>query len=326
MLLQIDGSPHTWLEDRGPRLTLVGAIDDATGTVPSALFREQEDTQGYLLLLEGILKGKGVPVALYSDRHSIFVRSTRDAETLEEQLAGRRQPTQFGDVLDRLGIRLVLAQSPQAKGRVERLWGTLQSRLVSELRLAGARTIQEANRVLRDFLPRFNAHFGVPPAEAHTAYRPATGIDLAGTVCFHYRRKVAKDNTLVWRDRVLQVPPGNDRSSYAKAVVEVQERLDGQVVVLYKGTPLLTQAAPVNAAKLRSLWNRGLDLNDELGGQVGLRGGAILEGWQAQGTSGRAGGLAAEDRHVPVAKSKAHKPKAGHPWLGLPPLTKSVSS
>jgi hypothetical protein len=127
MLLQIDGSRHDWLQGRGPYLTLVGAIDDATGTVPYALFREQEDAQGYFLLLQGIVGTKGIPLALYSDRHGIFQVNLKQPENLEEQLAGERQPTQVGRALKELGIQSILALSPQAKGRIERLWGTFQS-------------------------------------------------------------------------------------------------------------------------------------------------------------------------------------------------------
>ena len=155
MLLQIDGSRHDWLEGRGPRLTLIGAVDDATGTVPFALFREQEDAHGYLLMLKEIIERRGVPMALYSDRHSIFQRSPQEVESRDEQLQGRREPTQFARALEELGIKLILAHTPQAKGRVERAWDTFQDRLVSEMRLAGAATIEEANRMLGDFLPRY---------------------------------------------------------------------------------------------------------------------------------------------------------------------------
>jgi len=221
MLLQVDGSRHDWLEGRGPYLTLVGAIDDATGTVPAALFREQEDAQGYLLLLGETIRGKGIPLALYSDRHGIFQVNPKQPESLEEQLAGERQPTQVGRALRELGVHLILAHSPQAKGRVERLWGTFQDRLGVELRLAGACTLEETNGVLRDFLPRFNTQFGVPPAQPGSAYRPPEpGICLEGVLCFKYQRTVAKDNTVRFGGHTLQLLPGSDRLSYAHARVE----------------------------------------------------------------------------------------------------------
>lgn len=323
MLLQIDSSPHAWLEDRGPRLTLIGAIDDATGTVPYALFREQEDTQGYLLLLRGVLQTKGIPMALYSDRHSIFYPTAGEPETLEEQLAGERRPTQFGQALKALGIQLVLAHSPQAKGRVERLWGTLQDRLVSELRLAGAATREEANQVLHRFLPDFNQRFGVPPLQGGSAYSPAQGIDLDATLCFKYYRTVAADNTLRWRDQVLQLLPGKDRSSYARVRVEVQERLDDRVVILHQGVPLATKEASAAPATLRALKRGRLPSPKQLESRVSTLSPAPQG---AQGRGGDGGGLAHEDRPDAIgAESKAHKPSPHHPWKkGL--LTKSLSN
>jgi hypothetical protein len=136
MLLQIDGSRHDWLEGRGPDLSLVGGLDDATGLVPWATFRDQEDAQGYFELLRAVVRRHGIPLAIYSDRHGIFFKTKEKELTLEEALAGRRQPTQFGRLLEELGVELILARSPQAKGRVERLWGTFQDRLASEVRLA----------------------------------------------------------------------------------------------------------------------------------------------------------------------------------------------
>ena len=152
-MLQVDGSRHDWLQGRGPWLTLIGGIDDATGTVPYGCFREQEDSYGYMLLLQGVIQRKGIPLTLYSDRQT--------------------PRTQVGRALDELGIRLVLAHSPQAKGRIERLWGTFQDRLLMELRLAGAGTMEEANAVLADFLPRFNSRFGVPAAQPRCRAGPA---------------------------------------------------------------------------------------------------------------------------------------------------------
>ena len=252
MLLQVDGSRHDWLQGRGPYLTLVGAIDDATGTVPHALFREQEDAHGYLLLLQGIIRTKGIPLALYSDRHSIFSVNLKQAESMEEQLAGARPATQLGRALQELGIQSILAHSPQAKGRIERLWGTFQDRLVAELRLAGAATLEEANRVLWDFLPRYNARFAVPPSQPGSAYRPAGRLDLAGVLCFKHQRTVAKDNTVKLGGHTLQLLPGPQRCSYARARVEVQERLDGSLAVCFQGNLIATRPAPPHAVTLRA--------------------------------------------------------------------------
>ena len=253
MLLQIDGSRHDWLEGRGPYLTLVGAADDATGTVPFALFRRQEDAQGYMLMLRETIEHHGVPLALYSDRHGIFQRSPKEPESLAEQLRGRRDHTQFSRALEELDIGLILAHTPQAKGRIERVWGTFQDRLVSELRLAGATTIDQANNVLWDFLPRFNRQFGVPAAEPGSAYRqPPDGLCLDAVLCFKYIRTVANDNTVRFNGHTLQLMSNEHRASYARATVEVQERLDGTIVVVHQGRTLATEPAPHGPVEIRA--------------------------------------------------------------------------
>ena len=253
MLLQIDGSRHDWLEGRGPYLTLVGAVDDATGKVSFALFREQEDAHGYLLMLREIIDHHGVPLALYSDRHGIFQRSPKEPESLDEQLRGRRDPTQFGRALEELDIRLIMAHTPQAKGRIERAWGTFQDRLVSELRLTGASTIEQANKVLWDFIPRYNERFAVAPAQPGSAYRPLpAGVSLDETLCFKYLRTVANDNTVQFDSAAIQLLSDDHRASYARATVEVQERLDGSIVVTYHGRTLAAKPAPPEPVTLRA--------------------------------------------------------------------------
>jgi Integrase core domain. len=253
MLLQIDGSNHDWLEGRGPYLTLIGAIDDATGEVPYGLFREQEDTQGYSLLLRQIVASRGIPMALYRDRHGIFERSKREPESLAEQLEGKRKPTQFGRIMEELDITSIPARSPQAKGRIERLWGTFQDRLVSELRLAGAKTLEEANQVLWDFLPRYNQRFAVPAAQAGSAYRqPEEGFIPDKVFCFKYYRTVGSDNVVRFGGHRLQIMPTNGRLSYARARVEVHEKLDGSLAVYYQEDCLATKPAPPEAPVLRA--------------------------------------------------------------------------
>ncbi len=255
LLLQIDASRHRWLGDRGPHLTLVAAVDDATGTVPAALFRDREDSQGYFLLLERVVRGQGIPTALYHDGHGIFVRSKgrdRHRLTIAEQLTGQSAPTQFGRLLKELGVGAITAKSPQAKGRVERLWNTFQDRLVSELRLAGAASMAEADRVLADFLPRFNARFGVPPARPGSAYRPVpTGLRFEQLFCFKYRRSVAADNTVRVGVHRIQLLPDRYRVSYAKAKVELQVRMDGAIAVYHEGRLVTSEPAPAEAPVLR---------------------------------------------------------------------------
>ena len=147
MLVQIDGSQHPWLEDRGPKLTLLIAVDDATSTVAQAVFRTTEDTRGYLKLLEGLVRQWGIPLALYSDRHSAFKYNARQKPVPVETTH------QFARVMREMGVQQIFALSPQAKGRVERMLETFQDRLVTELRLAGASTIDEASLVLQEFCP-----------------------------------------------------------------------------------------------------------------------------------------------------------------------------
>jgi len=252
MLLQTDGSRHDWLQGRGPYLTLIGAIDDATGKVPYALFREQEDAQGYFLMVEHIVHDLGRPLALYHDRHGIFEHTPRDRLTVAERLTGKADPTQFTRLLEELEIASIAALSPQAKGRIERLWGTFQDRLVTELRLAGAATIDEANGVLWDYLPRFNERFAVPAAQEGMAYRPLLSDQRPEELfCFKYQRSVRADNTVRLGEDCLQLLAAPDRASYARCSVELQVRMDGSLAVFYEGKQIAFRPAPLEAPVLR---------------------------------------------------------------------------
>lgn len=243
MMIQMDGSHHDWLEGRGPWLTLLLAVDDATGTVPYALFREQEDTQGYFLLIEGIIRRRGVPLAIYTDRHSVF-KHTRPAFRPRGNAGSRRQ-TQFSRAMKQLGISMILARSPQGKGRVEKMAGTFQDRLVSEMRLAGVSNMNEANRLLEDFLPRFNMRFGVSPLQLESAFRRASpSLDLATILCSHHIRKVSRDNTLRYGWRTLQLLPDSRRQSYAGIRVLLREYPDGKLEVVSDGRIIDAEEAP----------------------------------------------------------------------------------
>ena len=252
-LVQIDGSPHAWLEGRGPPLVLLVALDDATGKILAALFREQEDAHGYLLLLRQLVATQDCPLALYHDRHSIFQVNPARPQTLEEQLAGQRAPTQFGRALQELEITSIAAQSPQAKGRVERLFGTLQERLVLALRVAGATTREGATALLPPFLAAYNARFAVPAADPTPCYRPFVPLRRLDEICcFKYVRTVAADNTVRLGAHTLQILPDRTRLSYVQARVEVHERLEGSLAVYYQGRCLATQEAPPDAPTLRA--------------------------------------------------------------------------
>jgi transposase len=235
MLLQVDGSPHHWFGPEQPRCTLLAAIDDATSKPVAALFRAQEDAHGYFLLLQQVLKARGMPLDLYHDRHSIFQDNAKRPWSLQEELQGRKEPTHFGRALAELGITAIAAHSPQAKGRIERLWGTLQDRLTHELRLAGVADIKAGNRFLPGFLKRYSARFAVPAAEPGIAYRPVDpNLDLGRILSFRYARVVAMDNTVRLDGRLIQIPPGPRGRSYAGAHVWVHELLDGSLGVWYQ--------------------------------------------------------------------------------------------
>jgi hypothetical protein len=223
-----DGSRHDWLEERGPRLCLMGAIDDATGELlPGAHFVEQECSAGYLRVLRDIIFFRGVPLSAYMDRHGTLKRNDRNW-TREEQLAGRQEPTQVKRALDDLGIQVIYALSPQAKGRVERLWGTLQDRLVSELRLAGAVDVRSANRVLDAYRPQHNARFAISPQISHPAWRPCPTNHTADEICaFQYIRVVQNNNTVRIGKQIIDIPKHPRRATFARAPVVVRHLLDG---------------------------------------------------------------------------------------------------
>jgi hypothetical protein len=230
-----DGSPHPWF---GPELApccLMAAMDDATGKLLAARFFPFEGSSGYLWLLKEMVKKHGIPISIYQDRHGALHRNDSHW-SLEEQLAGRQEPTQVGLALQSLGIEAIPALSPQAKGRVERLFATLQDRLMAELRLRGIQTIQEANAFLESvFLKDFNRRFAVRPRESQKAWRELPKIlDLDRIVSFRYRSVVGNDNSIRIGAMVLDVPPGPARRSYAKAQVEVRQLLNGSWRVYYQ--------------------------------------------------------------------------------------------
>jgi transposase len=232
LLVQTDASLHDWLEGRGPPLALITYIDDATNEVTGAVFREQEDAAGYMMGLWQTTEQKGLPCGLYTDRRNVFQNPKEP--TIEQQLAGKQPTSQFKRALDELDMVLIQAYSPQAKGRIERLFATLQDRLVKALREANACTLEEANRVLQDFLPRFNARFAKEAAQPGSAYRPwPADLRPSDVFCFKYSRVVANDNAISFAGHKLPIPPGPARRSYARARVEVRHHLDGRLSVHY---------------------------------------------------------------------------------------------
>ena len=200
--------------------------------------------------MQGLIRRRGIPLARYTDRHAVLKHRS------EYQPAGTT--TQFGRAFEELGTQLIFALPPQAKGRVERTAGTFQDRLITdrlitEPRLAGATTVAQAKAVLRQFLPRFNRRFGVPPKNPESVFRLLEpGQRLGQILCFKHRRRVARDNTVKFHRHTLQILPGRHRPSYAGAVVVVLEGLDGRLSLQHEGRIIASQEAPPSPASLRS--------------------------------------------------------------------------
>lgn len=226
-LLQADGSIHDWLEGRGRRLALIAYIDDATSQV-YATFREEEDAVGYLQVLQEICLAEGIPQCIYMDK--------RLASREQKPWMGK---SQFERIIKEWGIQLILAQSPQAKGRVERLFDTLQDRLVKALREAGAADLSSANTVLKTFLTHFNEHFMVTARQAGSAFVPWQKTSEADALfTFHYTRFVKNDNTISFDNHILQLPSPANRCSFAKAKVTLHQHLDGRLTVHYHNSQI----------------------------------------------------------------------------------------
>lgn len=231
-MIQLDASLHDWLEGRGPVMSLVGGIDDATNKV-WARFEVSECTWGYLRLLYNIIVSNGIPLSVYTDRHTIL-HSPKEP-TIAEQLSGHPSLTQFGRACHELGIEMIKAHSPQAKGRVERLWGTFQDRLVVEMRLAGITTREEANRFLKRFLPRYNAQFSVAPQECEAVFlKRLPRPELERILCLKETRTVRPDHTISFEGLTLQIPSSSQWASIAKQKVTVMQLRGGSMEVWYK--------------------------------------------------------------------------------------------
>jgi transposase len=232
MMVLTDASREDWLEGRGPLLTLIGYQDDATSRVLAGQFQlEHEDTVGYLRQLRATVEGYGVPLSLYRDQHGTFQRNDKNW-TLEEELAGRQTPTQFGRVLEELGIESIRALSPQGKGRIERMWKTFQDRLRSELRLGQAKSLEEANAVLEKFIEDYNRRFAVAAKEAANDFRPLSKkVNRDRLFSLKYERVVGKDHVIAFGARSIQLPAKRGKFGYAGAKVELSHQFNGQLVV-----------------------------------------------------------------------------------------------
>jgi len=233
MMLQIDGSHHPWLGENAPACVLIAAIDDATKAIVYAYFEEAETTQAYLRMFHTLAQKGRLPLSVYADCHSIFTISREP--TIEEQLDDITPKTQLGRALGELCIQYIAAHSPQAKGRVERAFRTMQDRFVSELRYAGISTIEEANQLLPALVADYNDRFATDIPDCHPLWLsiPKT-FDPDSVFCFKHSRVVKNDNTVSFAGKSLQIPQNLHRSSFAKAKVEVHQLLSGEVRIFHQ--------------------------------------------------------------------------------------------
>jgi len=248
-MVQLDGSHHDWFEGRGPKAVLMVMVDDATN-VTAARFAEEETTEAAYDVYEGWVREYGVPVSLYVDRDSIY-RCERLAN-VEEQITGKEPRTQFGRAMEQLGVELILANSPQAKGRVERRNGLLQDRLVKELRLAGISDIEAANAFLtKTFLPRLNTKFHVEPRSAVDAHHRCE-LNLKEVLCWEEKRVVARDWTVAWNARWFQIEAEHERLSLVGKKIIVRELRDGLLQLLSEGRELRWKELPARPQRPKS--------------------------------------------------------------------------
>jgi transposase len=305
-LVLIDGSPFRWYDEAQVPCTLLGAIDDASSEVLALTFRPTEDLHGYVTLLHGIVSRHGVPLALYGDRSGILVRSDPYWST-EEELAGRQSPTQFGTMLEELGVSFIAARSPQAKGRIERLWATLQDRLVSELRLHGHRTLEAAQCYLPGFMAAHNQRHACTPQHADSAFRRAPQR-LARVLACRYPRVVARDNTVSIPGRWVQIPPGPAGRSWHPARVEVREQCDGCLVVLHPRHGVIAEQPAPESFTLESRGSQRAQQRRRIAGYAGHKPAPpappASPPSQPQGIG---------------TYTNVRRPAKGHPWKGRHP-------
>ena len=228
MMLHQDGSRHAWLEGEPP-LDLIVTLDDATGAIYSAFLVEEEGTASTFRALKEVFSAHGLPMNLYTDRGAHYFRTAETAGRID-----RDHPTQVGRALKQLGVEHIGAYSPQARGRSERAFKTLQDRLPKELRLAGIATVEAANAFIRDvYLPAHNARFAVAPVEAGSAFTPIPGVDLDEILCVEEERQVMNDNCVSYRTLKLQIPESPMRPHFVKARVKVHHCPDGSYALFH---------------------------------------------------------------------------------------------
>ena len=243
-MLQLDGSHHDWFEGRGPWCVLMAYIDDATGRV-SGRFYEYEGTIPAMDSFRRYIRKYGLPMSIYLDKHTTYKSTAKP--TIEEELQGSEPMSQFERAVRELGVKVLHAHSPQAKGRIERLFGTLQDRLVKEMRIRGISTIQEANRFLQEYLPVYNKKFMVAPASKEDLHYPVPkGTALDKILCIRTERTVRNDNTIAHDKKLYQI----DESTISKKVT-VEERTDGKMLIVSQGKSLRYHQITIRPEKIK---------------------------------------------------------------------------
>jgi hypothetical protein len=239
MLLFQDGSTHRWIGALDHELDLVVTLDDATGAIYSAILVEEEGTASSFLGLVETIAAHGLFRAFYTDRGSHYFHTPKAGGKVDKS-----KPTQVGRALAQLGITHIPSYSPEARGRMERVFGTLQSRLPPELRLAEIVTVEAANRYLKEqFVPDYNARFAVPAAEEGSAFIPYAGRPLDDILCIQESRQVGRDNCVNWNGLALQIPPQRHRHHYVRATVRVHQYPDGRLAI-FDGPSCLARFDP----------------------------------------------------------------------------------
>ena len=241
-MVQMDGSHHDWFEGRGEKCVLIGYIDDAT-SIRFARFYAYEGTMPAFDSLKRYIKRYGIPKSLYLDKHTTYKSTAKP--TIEDELNNRGHLSQFERAAHQLGIEIIHANSPQAKGRAERSFKTYQDRLIKEMRLRGISTIEEANKFLKEFLPKHNKRFSVKPIKEGNLHRPLPkGIDLDAILCIKTEHPVRRDFTIVHHKKLYQIL---DKNIGRK--VTVQERINGKMYIVYKGRRLRYKAIATRPPK-----------------------------------------------------------------------------
>ena len=266
LLVQMDSSEHEWLGDG--RIWLIATIDDATGEVPYGLFVDSDSAENNMRVIKRLIEKKGLPAALYTDGASHFI--TQRHYSWWVKLKYDYGPTQIQRALSELGVRLIIAGSPQAKGRVERLFGTFQDRLLKELKLYNISTIKEANNYLhKRFLPRFNNKFCYTPKDPEPAWRVVPKeLNLDSVFSIKEQRIVRADNTISYKNRVFQILPDKFRISFVKAEVVVEKRLDESIHIKYKDQYLNYKEISCEESYKTASSSKTFTLDSLLGGDI----------------------------------------------------------